>query len=88
MDDLTKNLRGYRLTTAEILYHMPDHPQLLQTFVWQELDLPPQYPRLLAFVHFWVDSIDGRIHSVRVATRDTLCPSQILTPDFFGTVGV
>jgi uncharacterized protein Usg len=24
-------LKGYRLTTAEILYHRPDHPALLQT---------------------------------------------------------
>ena len=27
-------LRGYGLTTAKILYHFPDHPHLLQTFVW------------------------------------------------------
>ena len=28
-------LRAYGLTTARILYHYPDHPHLLQTFVWQ-----------------------------------------------------
>ena len=27
---LQKQLDGYRLTTAQILYHMPDHPRLLQ----------------------------------------------------------
>ena len=32
-------LRGYRLTTAEIIYHLPDHPALLQSFIWQDLDL-------------------------------------------------
>ena len=35
-------LRDYRLTTAEIIYHLPDHPALLQSFVWQNLDLAPE----------------------------------------------
>jgi len=34
MTNLALQLNGYRLTTAEILYHMPDHPYLLQSFVW------------------------------------------------------
>ena len=38
MDDLASMLDDYRLTTAEILYHMPDHRELLQTYVWQNLD--------------------------------------------------
>ena len=42
MEKIDLMLKGYRLTTAEILYHMPDHPKLLQSFVWQELDLEPQ----------------------------------------------
>ena len=33
MSQIDLMLKGYRLTTAEILYHMPDHPKLLQTFV-------------------------------------------------------
>ena len=41
-------LRGYRVTTAEILYHMPDHPKVLQSFLWQELDLAPKFPILSA----------------------------------------
>ena len=43
-------IRGYRLTTAEILYHMPDYPELLQTYTWQDLDLAPNYPVLAAFL--------------------------------------
>ena len=58
---------GYRLTTAEILYHLPDHPDILQTFVWQQVDLPPRLPRLAAFLEFWRRNIDGALHSVRVA---------------------
>lgn len=60
-------LEGYRLVTAEILYHMPDHPNLLQTYVWQEIDLPPRYPCLHKFIRFWNENLDGPVHSVRVA---------------------
>src|SRR4051794_18560600 len=38
---LELQLKGYRLATAEILYRMPDHPSLLQTFIWQHYDLAP-----------------------------------------------
>ena len=41
MADFEDAWGGYRLTTAEIIYHMPDHPSLLQTYVWQEFDLAP-----------------------------------------------
>ncbi|HEY1261180.1 MAG TPA: Usg family protein [Stellaceae bacterium] len=57
----------YRLTTAEIIYRLPDRPQLLQSFVWQHLDAPPEYPVLRRFLEFWVHNIEGRLHSVKVA---------------------
>lgn len=72
MDQLTSShefelmLRDYRLTTAEILYHFPDHPQLLQSYVWQELDVAPKFPVLNKFLDFWDRELDGKIHSVRV----------------------
>ena len=59
---------AYRLTTAEILYHLPDHPHLLQSYVWQGFDLVPRFPVLTRFLGFWQDNLDGPIHSVRVAT--------------------
>ena len=60
--------RDYRLTTAEILYHLPDHPNVLQTFIWQGLDIAPRYPVLTKFLDFWRSEIEGRLHSVRVGT--------------------
>ncbi len=72
MSDLRLQLRDYRLTTAEILYHMPDHPGLLQTFLWQRLDLAPSFPELRKFLDFWSRSLDGKLHSVRVAAVDGL----------------
>jgi uncharacterized protein Usg len=70
-------LSGYRLTTAEILYHMPDHPGLLQSFLWQELDLAPRYPVLSKFLNFWNRNLDGRLHSVRVGTCGILSPLDV-----------
>jgi len=45
-------MKGYRLTTAEIVYHLPDHPALLQTFIWQKFDLAPGFPELHKFLDF------------------------------------
>ena len=42
----------YRLTTAEILYHIPDHPAVLQSYVWQGMDVAPEYPALHKFLDF------------------------------------
>ncbi len=52
-DDFRKQVLGYGLTTAEILYRMPDHPSLLQTYVWQNYDLFPKFPALKDFLAFW-----------------------------------
>ena len=67
MIDATLPIREYRLTTAEIIYHLPDHPDLLQSFVWQKLDCAPDFPELRRFLDFWSRNIDGKLHSVRVA---------------------
>ncbi len=59
-------IAGYRLTTAEILYRLPDHPTLLQSFLWQEFDIAPLFPELRRFLTFWQREIHGPLHSVRV----------------------
>ncbi len=68
MTDRSLSLRDYRLTLAEILYHLPDHPNVLQTFVWQDLDLAPDFPVLNRFLSFWQREIEGKLHSVKIAT--------------------
>ncbi len=65
-------LNGYRLSTAEILYWMPDHPSVLQSFVWQQYDKPPEFPELHRFLGFWKDNIDATLHTVRVACADAI----------------
>lgn len=60
-------MEGYGLTTAEIHYHLPDHPSLLQLYVWQEYDIAPDFPTLKKFLDYWQAELDGPLHSVRVA---------------------
>lgn len=66
----------YSLTTAEILYHLPDHPSLLQTYLWQDYDIAPRFPVLKGFLDFWEENLDGRLHSVAVASCRLVCPAE------------
>jgi uncharacterized protein Usg len=77
---LALQLKDYRLTTAEILYRLPDHPDLLQSFIWQDLDLAPAYPVLRKFLDFWRRELDGPIHSVRVASASLVTPGRFRSP--------
>ena len=76
MSELELQLRGYRLTTAEILYFLPDHPLVLQTFIWQHLDISPRYPRLRKFLDFWEDQIEARLHSVTISANQLIRPAE------------
>lgn len=78
MSDLGKMLHDYRLTTAEILYHMPDHPWLLQSYVWQELDIAPKFPVLNKFLTFWENTLEGKLHSVKVASTTLVMPATFV----------
>lgn len=75
--DFQKQLSGYGLTTAEILYRMPDHPSLLQTFIWQEYDLAPEFPTLIKFLNWWRSSLDGPVHKVRVCHTGLIAPAEL-----------
>jgi len=68
---------SYRLTTAEILYHLPDHPHLLQSFVWQQMDLAPDFPALHRFLDFWHHAIAAKLHSVTVAQTPILSRAEL-----------
>ena len=75
--DFLAQLSGWSLTTAEILYRLPDHPNLLQTFVWQDYDLHPRFPRLLQFLEFWTSSLEGPLCTVRVAHSQLIHPREL-----------
>lgn len=69
-------LQGYGLTTAEFLYRMPDHQRILQSFIWQEYDLAPNFPRLHAFIEFWKTKLEGPLHSVSFTHRKLIAPNE------------
>jgi uncharacterized protein Usg len=71
---LELQLRGYRIATAEILYRMPDHPSLIQSFIWQHYDIAPRYPELVKFLTFWEKNIEGPLVGVRVGRSELIKP--------------
>ena len=76
MTEIERQLNGYRLTTAEIIYRMPDHLDLLQTYVWQALDLAPSFPELHKFLKFWEHELEGPLYAVKVAGSEVLAPAR------------
>lgn len=79
-EHLALQLKGYRLTLAEITYRMPDHQDLLQTFIWQDLDLAPDYPVLHKFLDFWQRELEGPLYSVKVASQCLVGDAKVRTP--------
>src|SRR5216683_3022809 len=65
--DFRKQVLGYGLTTAEIVYRRPDRHWLLQTYVWQDYDMFPNFPALKDFLAFWEKSLEGPLFAVTVA---------------------
>jgi uncharacterized protein Usg len=74
--EFERQLRGWSLTTAEIMYRMPDYRDILQTFIWQDYDLAPKFPRLIKFLDFWAHNLDGPLASVRVAHSGLIKPAE------------
>ena len=70
-------LNDYRVTTAEILYWMPDHRHVLQSYLWQNLDLAPRFPNLTKFLDFWDRELEGKLHSVRVGSARLITPGLL-----------
>jgi uncharacterized protein Usg len=68
-----RQLEGFSLTTAEILYRLPDYPRLLQSYIWQDYDLAPKLPKLVDFLDYWVANL------WRFCNRGLLLPKVLPT---------
>ena len=79
--DFCRMIEGYGLTTANIFYRLPDYPAIVQSYVWQEYDLHPEFPELHKFLDFWSKSLDGKLHSVLVAHARLIRPAEISMVD-------
>lgn len=86
MADLNRQLKDYRLTTAKILYHLPDFEKLLQEYIWQDYDVAPKFPALHKFLDFWTREIDGKIHSVYIAKKELITPGDYRFAEWEGTL--
>ena len=56
-------------------------PWLLQTYVWQNYDLFPKFPELQRFLAFWVEKLEGPLHSVMVAHSRLIKPAELKAID-------
>jgi uncharacterized protein Usg len=79
--DFRKQLLGYGLTTAEIVYRRPDRHWLLQTYVWQDYDLFPNFPALKDFLTFWETKLEGPLFAVTVAHSKLIKPAELRAVD-------
>ena len=73
---LERQLAGFSLTTAEILYRLPHHRTILQSYVWQDYDQAPDFPQLVTFLDFWQREIEGPLHSVSVTCQRLISPGE------------
>jgi uncharacterized protein Usg len=76
-NDFRAQLAGFSLTTAEIIYRLPDYPALLQSYIWQEYDLAPRFPKLKSFLDFWTAKLDGKLFKVTVAHSTLIRPAEL-----------
>jgi uncharacterized protein Usg len=81
VDTMTASLpseaESYGLTTAQIVYRMPDNRERLQDFLWQHYDLFPQFPELRRFLAFWEQEIEGPLYSITVAHARLIHPIEL-----------
>ena len=75
--DFERQLKGWSLTTAEIMYRMPDYRSVLQTYIWQDYDLHPHFPELKKFLDFWTAKLEGPLHSIVVAHAKLIKPAEV-----------
>ncbi len=73
----TVMMSGFSLTTAEILYRLPDHPALIQSYIWQDYDQHPRFPKLKGFLEFWSRELEGKLFKVLVAHTSLIRPAEL-----------
>lgn len=66
----------YRLTTILVIYRLPDYQSILNEFVWQTLDHPPEYPRMFQFIEYWRKNIEAPIYSVIIENTEVISPDN------------
>jgi len=84
--DFLRQLGGYGMMTAEISYWRPDHPWLIQQFIWQTCDHAPRFPVLSRFLDHWRQEVEATVHSVRIAHRGLIRTAEVRLVDGIITI--
>lgn len=58
---------------------MPDYLSVLQEFIWQTLDIAPDYPRISKFLEYWELNIEAPIYKVTIINSENYSTSPIKT---------
>jgi len=48
---------------------------------WQDYDICPAFPALNKFLNFWLETLEGPLHSVTVAHTRLIKPAEIRAID-------
>lgn len=77
--EFRKQLDGYGLTTAQIYYHYPDRPTIVNPnwLLWQHYDVFPEFPELHKYLDMWNRKIEGPLASVTVWHSRLIKPAEI-----------
>ncbi|NJO62837.1 MAG: hypothetical protein HC836_32820 [Richelia sp. RM2_1_2] len=84
MEDQRKIFYGYRLTSLQIYYYLPDYTSILNEFFWQTYDIHPTFPRVHQFLGYWKENIQATINNIVVVQQTDIGPKQIRTASFCG----
>ena len=57
----------HRLVTAKIFYRVPGNPELIDTFMWEQLDRVPDFPKLNDFLNYWRKEIKYELHCIETS---------------------
>lgn len=74
---MSPEAEDFGLTTAQIVYRLPDQLDCFQDFLWQQYDMFPQFPSLRKFLAFWEEKIEGPLHSITVAHARLIRPVEL-----------
>ena len=81
MATLVRQLRGFRLTTAEILYHLPITRACSRATRGKTTTSPPNFPRCAGSSTSGATGSKGSLHSVTVASTHLVSAGELrLTP--------
>ncbi len=81
MSGLITQVQGYGLTTAVVLFRLPNSAYLSQEFVYQNYDHCPEFPRMRDLLLHWKQNLDGPLLAVTVWHELLDQPIPILSVD-------